>query len=474
MSQNQSSIRFSLEETIWFKKGQEVEELLSISLDPHITIQESDQYVVIKGDLHLSGEYIGNSEDGVGEQDLLKNYVQSTQFREEDGVFEFYQSIPVDVTIPIARITSLEELDVNIDSFDYEIQSSECIKLNTDLSINGIVEYEPQIYRQEDILGIGDQEAQAEFEAEPRDEQPFANELLETAEYEYDEESLEVPEEVRFEHEEEQQDVDQQSALHSESEEELYEPFSVEARISSEEVEVPIDIQDEHDDNSGIQTLEPVDFDYLDEEDNHEDVYDAEDEIEEEPTIHFVRGEEEKEADEDNAVFSSFAVRNDPVDEYEYEEDHVEEEQYDVEPVIHFARSEKAEDKKHNYAFESSSSFEAVNETESEKESPVEAQFEEETEEEQIEVKEVKKKKKSKYEAISLTDFFARKEEEQPAKLKVCIVQNGETLDLLAEKYDIHVQQIIRMNHLEANQDVYEGQVLYVPSYASTHKKGND
>ena len=50
---------------------------------------------------------------------------------------------------------------------------------------------------------------------------------------------------------------------------------------------------------------------------------------------------------------------------------------------------------------------------------------------------------------------------EQQVKLKICIVQSGETLDSLSERYALPVQQILRVNHLEANQDVYEGQVLY-------------
>jgi len=45
---NQSCLRFSLEESVWFQRGQEVAELISISLDPDITIQENDQYVTIK------------------------------------------------------------------------------------------------------------------------------------------------------------------------------------------------------------------------------------------------------------------------------------------------------------------------------------------------------------------------------------------------------------------------------------------
>lgn len=139
MPQNQSSIRFSLEELIWFKKGQEVEELLSISLDPHITIQELEQYVVIKGNLYLSGEYIGCGEEE-GEDVLFRKYVQSVQYREEDGIFEFYQSFPVDVTIPKTRIADIEELDVNIEGFDYQFHGTDCLKINADIAIEGILQ----------------------------------------------------------------------------------------------------------------------------------------------------------------------------------------------------------------------------------------------------------------------------------------------------------------------------------------------
>src|SRR5690606_8062704 len=74
------------------------------------------------------------------------------------------------------------------------------------------------------------------------------------------------------------------------------------------------------------------------------------------------------------------------------------------------------------------------------------------------------KKSKKKKKSMSITEFLGRKtSNENQVKLKVCIVQQGETLDSLSERYDLPVQQILRVNHLEANQDVYEGQVLYIP-----------
>ena len=56
MPQN-NRLQFSVEESICFQKGQEVSELLSISLDPDITVQEVNDYVSIRGSLELTGEY---------------------------------------------------------------------------------------------------------------------------------------------------------------------------------------------------------------------------------------------------------------------------------------------------------------------------------------------------------------------------------------------------------------------------------
>ncbi|MGV3241022.1 hypothetical protein ACEF17_13205, partial [Streptococcus hyovaginalis] len=86
MSQENSSIlRFSLEESVWFQKGQEVADLLSISLDPNITIQENDQYIIIQGSLELSGEYKRYNEGEQEEEEVFKapKLVHSVMEREE-------------------------------------------------------------------------------------------------------------------------------------------------------------------------------------------------------------------------------------------------------------------------------------------------------------------------------------------------------------------------------------------------------
>lgn len=70
--------------------------------------------------------------------------------------------------------------------------------------------------------------------------------------------------------------------------------------------------------------------------------------------------------------------------------------------------------------------------------------------------------------SISLTEFFGRKDENPAVRMKIYIVQARDTLNLIAEKYDVSVSQLLRTNQLESNQDVYEGQILYIPT--NTHK----
>ena len=65
--------------------------------------------------------------------------------------------------------------------------------------------------------------------------------------------------------------------------------------------------------------------------------------------------------------------------------------------------------------------------------------------------------------SLTLSEFFARKEEETHAKLTVVIVQNGDSLNSLSERYEVPVAQLQKVNQIELNQDISEGQVLYIP-----------
>lgn len=384
----QSSLRFSLEESIWFKKGQEVEELLSISLDPHITIQEQEQYILIRGSLDLSGEYLPSSvrdDDEAYEVDEILEasgkYVQMVESREK-GELEFIHCFPVDVTIPKNRIENLEDIDVYVEAFDYAVPENACIRLNADLTITGI---------------FGEQQVQTPVEEELYEPMYRAVDTMEEVEAEEAADvTMEtvVPDYVEEPPREEEYDVFSLSPVYDEvedeEEQEETEPFVLEGRVTPEEEEIPVQIQYESFPEPEAMRSEKM----------------------------FELPEHELSESSEDQSYQHYA-------------------QESVQPPVQLTVQEVMEAEEEEEEESSSSS--------------------------EVEAAKKTKGKKKKYESISLTDFFARKEEERGATLRVCIVQDGDTLDSIAEKYELTIPQLLRVNQLEANQDVYGGQVLYIP-----------
>lgn len=62
-----------------------------------------------------------------------------------------------------------------------------------------------------------------------------------------------------------------------------------------------------------------------------------------------------------------------------------------------------------------------------------------------------------------LSKLMAKKEETpQKATLKICIVQRNETLEQIAERYQVSPEEIIRFNRLSSS-EVQEGEMIYIP-----------
>ncbi|MBW3495875.1 MULTISPECIES: stage VI sporulation protein D [Bacillus] len=137
------SLRFSLKESVWFQKGQEVEELLSISLDPDVEIEELDHEVIVRGQLDLTGEYVARQDDSAYSLRELSpakaiDYVETRG----DGVNELVHSFPLEISIPRNRVKVIEELYVSIEEFDYELKENGCLQLLADISITGLCDEE--------------------------------------------------------------------------------------------------------------------------------------------------------------------------------------------------------------------------------------------------------------------------------------------------------------------------------------------
>lgn len=132
-------LQFSVEESICFQKGQEVSELLSISLDPDIRVQEVNDYVSIRGSLELTGEYNIDQNKHTDEFYTDKRFVEEVRKR-EDGSAELTHCFPVDITIPKNKVSHLQDVFVFIDAFDYQLTDSRILTIQADLAIEGLLD----------------------------------------------------------------------------------------------------------------------------------------------------------------------------------------------------------------------------------------------------------------------------------------------------------------------------------------------
>lgn len=385
---NESTLRFTLEESVWFKKGQEVSELISISLDPDITIHEEDQYVIIKGFLQLTGEYKRHG-DSDADEDMPASpkFVQMVEHRQGD-VFEFIHRFPVDITIPLNRIKNTKDIEVVIESFDYHLPERSCLKLVADLTIGGL--------SNEEEKNISEEQSGAAKNAVIR---PIHFDSMEK-----------IAEKEGMLHKELPQEPEERSSEVEHSSEDLFAPFTARARRQPEPEKIfPLERGDNLPEpkNTGVPDKKAGEMkgNYLQ----------NRNEKREEPRPAVSRKE--------NSLLSPTREEETPSS----EDTEIEGE--------NLRGAETGQDE------ESSSS--------------------------QPELAFKEKEKKEKKDGISLAEFFARKEgEEEVTRLKVCIVQQGETIETIAERYDVSVQSILKENDLDMNQDVQTGQVLYIPEHA--------
>lgn len=210
----QTSLRFSLKESVWFQKGQEVSELLSISLDPDVAIEEREYEIVVFGQLDLTGEYIPKEETETFSLRELSpartiDYVETR----DDGVNELVHTFPLEISIPRGRVKQAEDLYVDIEEFDYELLENGCLQLLADISIHGLCDEEREV---EEAV----EEAVEETMEERVEEEVLDEEVVETDEWEdyafepfqleaRQEPELELDEEEENEEEEQRQEEEQ-------------------------------------------------------------------------------------------------------------------------------------------------------------------------------------------------------------------------------------------------------------------------
>ncbi|RAP25407.1 hypothetical protein C2W59_00369 [Bacillus pumilus] len=420
MSQN-NRLQFSVEESIYFKSGQEVSELLSISLDPDILVQEVNDYVSIRGSLELTGEYNINQEELLGELSSYASYREADEVKvREDGTAELLHQFPVDITIPKNKISHLNDVFVFIDAFDYQLTENRLLTIQADLAIEGLLDEEtPQapveepyefVHRSEEEFG----DVTYDYQLQPEDEE---QEELQNYEREIDEDQAVLQHDTRAEEEKQEEEIEIELVSREEETEELEESEEREETESQEEVALGYRSLPD------AQVQEPPFFEppKLLEEEKREDTF-FEVEVRKDPEA----AEELEETVQPYPVFESPA--------YHVEEEEAQDDTYQLGRL---------------YEREAPKVYES-------------AQEEEEFEED---VRETSGSENSLY----LTKLFAKQEEEDFSRMKICIVQQEDTVDRICERYQLNVQQLLRTNSLSMDAELEEGQILYIPEYQKSN-----
>lgn len=447
--QNQSFLRFSLEESIWFPKGFEVSELYSLSIEPDVNIIEKDQYVVIEGSLDISGEYRGfATQQEIEPLQVEQNHrqlVHDVFLREEDSLNVFTHQFPVDISIPANRVEDRSAIEVEISTFDYSMPESNCIKLISELMISGIYdgvnrgESSVQAQAPESIIANPYSYSEAEVTEEPESpaESSF-NEIPTYESYAFAEESRTAESQSKgqaFESFEEES-----LKVESQSKEQAFESFTVEAYALPRQ-ESANDVEEDKEEE--VMSAHPSS--------SYSDIPSISKPLQEPsfsipmpvfkaPDMDFsgiseyARNNDNNESQTERAQSKYWS--EDDESELTYESDSIDREETSI---ADFGRSEE---ESMQISFHRS----------------------EEVKEEQLENEsEPAEKERSGSMTVSLTDFFGKKDSQTHTRLKVCIVQAGDSLSEIASRYEVSRLDLLNLNELDSESDLQVGQVLYIP-----------
>ncbi|AJO59211.1 spore coat morphogenetic protein SpoVID [Bacillus subtilis] len=568
-------LQFSVEESICFQKGQEVSELLSISLDPDIRVQEVNDYVSIIGSLELTGEYNIDQNKHTEEIYTDKRFVEQVRKR-EDGSAELTHCFPVDITIPKNKVSHLQDVFVFIDAFDYQLTDSRILTIQADLAIEGLLDdtqdkepeiplYEaPAAFREEELseppahsvveepgassaeeavlqheppaeppelfiskAGLREELETEKAESEPPESVASEPEAREDVKEEEESEELAVPEtEVRAESETEESEpepdpseieiqeivkakketaepaaaiADVREEADSPAETELREHVgaeespALEAELHSETVIAeekaettvspnheyalrqeaqneeaaqsdqadPALCQEEAEPDEALESVSEAALSVEDSRETASAVYMENDNAD----LHFhfnqkTSSEEASQEELPEPAYRTFLPEQEEEDSFYsapklLEEEEQEEESFEIE----VRKTPSPEEPKEETPFQS---FQLPESSETErKETDAVPRVAPAAETKEPQTKESDN-------SLYLTKLFT-KEADEFSRMKICIVQQEDTIERLCERYEITSQQLIRMNSLALDDELKAGQILYIPQYKNSH-----
>lgn len=175
MSSGSNDFQFELNETLYFDRGEEVNELIGISLNPEISIHSFDTYVSIRGEIELKGEYVREESSSEDEDDFTFDDLEAKRYvahvdKKEDNLTQFTHRFPVDISIPTYRIENMDDVRIQIVDFDYELPMNSKLQLTALAEIQGIMADEDLLEKKTQLRERDEEDALEEL-------QPFSFEI---------------------------------------------------------------------------------------------------------------------------------------------------------------------------------------------------------------------------------------------------------------------------------------------------------
>ncbi|WP_171056148.1 LysM peptidoglycan-binding domain-containing protein [Paenibacillus sinopodophylli] len=153
MSDQTNGLRFDVYERVHLPDDvAAIDELEEIELVPRIQVIDQGDHAVLKGQLLLSGVYRNQAD--------------------AENVLTLEHWIPVEITLPMNRISRLDDISIEIDNFDVDLLSARTLNITGVLSLRGIsaqpVLEQEEIWREEPFTVV--------HQREPFDERERASE----------------------------------------------------------------------------------------------------------------------------------------------------------------------------------------------------------------------------------------------------------------------------------------------------------
>ncbi|CAM4127661.1 LysM peptidoglycan-binding domain-containing protein [Paenibacillus alkaliterrae] len=170
MSDQTNGLRFDVYERVHLPDDvAAIDELEEIELVPRIQVIDQGEHAVLKGQLLLTGVYRGQNET--------------------DAPLTLEHWIPVEITLPMNRISRLDDISIEIDNFDVDLLSARTLNITGVLSLRGITaqpaEEQEEAWREEPFTVVHQRDAYEESPEEPFIRQPAYNEHPYIAEENY-------------------------------------------------------------------------------------------------------------------------------------------------------------------------------------------------------------------------------------------------------------------------------------------------